>query len=174
MYTKNVNTGTALSHAQKNAVDLYIVDGRVSSDSSSQKRESHQLLHDILSTGRSLLGVSFITRLKSNLCTSITTQNTTRNNYVITHTQNTTAFQPSLFFKLENLGYWSHAGVSPLASTNCQGQPQTPQSVSVGPPEGSALPIQSRLLDTILCKVHLPPFCLPRDQSLLSSDLIDS
>jgi len=113
---------------------------------------------------------SFITSLKSNLCTSLTTQITKKNNYVITHTQNTTAFHPSLFCNLKMRV--TRKGLSARQSNNCQGQLQTPHSVSVGPPEDSALPIQSRLLDTILCKAHLPPICLPRDQSLLSPDLI--
>jgi len=33
-------------------------------------------LHDLLSTGLQFLGVEFITSLKSNLCTALTTQNT--------------------------------------------------------------------------------------------------
>jgi hypothetical protein len=75
--------------------------GRLSSDRSSQKREYNQLLHDIPSTGRSLLGVSFITSLRSNLCASLATQITTRTNYVVRHIQNTTAFHPSLFCNLK-------------------------------------------------------------------------
>jgi len=100
-------------------------DGRVISDWSSQKRESHQLQHDILSIGRSLLGVSFITSLKSNLCTSVTTQNSTRNNYVITHTQNTTAFEPRLFLnlKMRVTGHTQGSIGSPIQTTakvNCK------------------------------------------------------
>ena len=92
---------------------------------SSQKRESHQLQHDILSAGHSLLGISFITGLKSNLCTSITTKNTTINNYVITHTQNTTAFQPSLFcnLKMRVTGHTQGSVGSPVQTTakvNCK------------------------------------------------------
>jgi hypothetical protein len=45
-----------------------------------------------------LLGVSFIKSLKSNLCTSLTTHNTTENNCIISHAQDTTAFQPNVFF----------------------------------------------------------------------------
>jgi hypothetical protein len=99
--------------------------GRVSSYRSSQKRVSHQLLRDILSTGRSLLGVSFITNLKSSLCTSVTTQNTTGNNYVVTHTQNTTAFQSSLFcnLKMRVTGHAQGSVGSPAQTTakvNCK------------------------------------------------------
>ena len=61
-------------------------------------------LHDLPSTGRRLLGVSFITSLKSNLWTALTTQNTTKiivltlslshtHTHTHTHTQNTTALQ---------------------------------------------------------------------------------
>ena len=43
--------------------------------------EEHQLLslHDFLSTGHHLLVVSFITSLKSNVCTALTTWNTAVN-----------------------------------------------------------------------------------------------
>ena len=56
---------------------------------SCQKHESLSLYH--LSTGRHLFGVSF-TSLKSNLCTALTTQNTTENNYYLTRT-----LQPNIF-----------------------------------------------------------------------------
>jgi hypothetical protein len=48
-------------------------------------------LHD-LATGRSVLGVSFITSLKSNLRTALTPENT-----VIMHAQNAIALQTRLF-----------------------------------------------------------------------------
>jgi hypothetical protein len=71
-----------------------------------------------------------ITRLMSNLCTSLTTQNTTENNCIISHAQNTTALQSNLFLTgihrllVRNKG-WSGF----LIENNCQGQLQTPQSV---------------------------------------------
>jgi hypothetical protein len=40
-----------------------------------------------------MLGISFVTSLKSNLCTALTTLNTTGNNCIIWHAQNTTASQ---------------------------------------------------------------------------------
>jgi hypothetical protein len=43
-------------------------------------------LHDLLATGRSVLGVSFVTSQKSNLRTAVTTENTV-------HTQNAIALQ---------------------------------------------------------------------------------
>ena len=49
-----------------------------------------------LPTGRHLLGVLFITSLKSSLCTALTVHNTTNNNCTNSHAQNTTAFQPTL------------------------------------------------------------------------------
>jgi hypothetical protein len=58
--------------------------------------QKHESITD-LSTGRHLL-FSFITSLKSNLCTLQTTQNTTGHNCIILHAQNTTALQPHIFF----------------------------------------------------------------------------
>jgi len=57
--------------------------------------EEHQLLslHDFLSTGHHLLVVSFITSLKSNVCTALTTWNTAVNNCFILHAQDTTALE---------------------------------------------------------------------------------
>jgi hypothetical protein len=61
-----------------------------------QKHESLSL-HELLSSACHLLAVSFITSLKYYLCTALTTQNTTENNCIISHVQNTTALQPILF-----------------------------------------------------------------------------
>jgi hypothetical protein len=44
--------------------------------------------------GHHLLGVSFITGLKSNLCKAPKTQNTNENNCFILHAQNRTALRP--------------------------------------------------------------------------------
>ena len=75
---------------------------------------------------------SFITRLKPNLRTAATTQNTTENNCVISRTQNATALLPSVsLIRIHHLlftvkGWWT------LLSINCrQGQLQTPQSLCV-------------------------------------------
>lgn len=53
-------------------------------------------LHNLLSTGHHVLGVSFITSLSSKLCTALTTQNT-ENKCIILHAQHTTAHQPDVF-----------------------------------------------------------------------------
>ena len=90
-----------LSLTQEHAVDLHhaltlaTTVGRKTCRSC-QKHESLSL-HGLLSTGRHLLRVSFITRLKSNLCIALATHNTTENNYISSNAQNTTAFQPKVF-----------------------------------------------------------------------------
>ena len=70
--------------------------GREETYRSCQKHKSLSL-HDLLYTGRHLLSVSFITSLKPNLCTALTTQNTTENNYIISRVQNATALRPNVF-----------------------------------------------------------------------------
>jgi hypothetical protein len=60
-----------------------------------QKQESLSL-RDLRSTCRHLSGVSFITSLKSDTCTALTTQNTRENNCIISHAQTTTALQPNV------------------------------------------------------------------------------
>jgi hypothetical protein len=47
--------------------------------------------------GRHLLEVLFITTLKSNLCTTLNTANVTQINCIISHAQNTTALQFTIF-----------------------------------------------------------------------------
>jgi len=63
---------------------------------SCQKHEPVSLL-DLLATDCRLLGILFITSLKSNLCAAVTTQNTTENNPVMLLPQNTTALEPNVF-----------------------------------------------------------------------------
>lgn len=60
-----------------------------------QKLESVSL-RDLLSTDH-LLGVPFITSLRSNLCTAVITLHTTENKCTILHTQNTTLLQRNAF-----------------------------------------------------------------------------
>jgi hypothetical protein len=121
-----------LSLTQEKAGDLYSVrrrdDGR-EENTDSVENESLSL-HDLLSTDRLLLGVSFITSFKSNLCTALTTQNTTESNCIISHAHNTTALQPNVFLT-ENNRFVTNTGRSPFFSANCQGQLQASQSVSV-------------------------------------------
>ena len=45
-------------------------------------------LHDFLSNGHRLLGLSFIRSLKSNLCTAVTIRDTTENSGIISRTLN--------------------------------------------------------------------------------------
>ena len=79
-----------------------------------------------------LVAIAFITSLKSNLCTDLTPQNAVENNSFNSHAQNTTELQPNVF----------SAGIRQFLVTNkersaftsasiCQGQLQTPRSVSV-------------------------------------------
>jgi len=49
------------------------------------------------SAGLRLLSVSFVASLKPNLCTGLTTKNTTTNDCIFSHAQNTTALQPNVF-----------------------------------------------------------------------------
>ena len=51
--------------------------------------------NDLLSTGRHLLGISLIINPKKNLCTTVIVQITRGNNCIISHAQNTPAFQPN-------------------------------------------------------------------------------
>jgi hypothetical protein len=108
-----------------------------------QKHESLSL-HDLLSTGRHLIRVSFVTRLKSNLCAALNTQNTTGNNFN-SHAQNTTALHSILFLteihRSPDTNKWRPAFRS---ASKWQGQLQTPQSVSAPP--------RLKETDTILCK----------------------
>jgi len=55
-------------------------------------------LRDLLSTGRHLLTVSFVTSLKSNLCTALTTRNITGNECINSHAQNTTVLLTHVFW----------------------------------------------------------------------------
>jgi hypothetical protein len=96
-----------------------------------QKQESLSL-RDFRSTGRHLSGVSFITSLKSDICTGLTTQNTTENKCIISHAQTTTAIQSHVFFNvIHRLLATGKGGSDFLRANHCQGQLQTPQSKSV-------------------------------------------
>ena len=52
--------------------------------------------HCFLSTGRHLLGVPFVTSLKSDLCVFLTIQNTTENNCIISHAYKATPLEPNI------------------------------------------------------------------------------
>jgi hypothetical protein len=66
-------------------------DGWGKSHKSSQTHDSLSL-HDLLSTGCHLFGVSFRVNLESNLCTSLSTYNTTENDCIVSYPQNATQF----------------------------------------------------------------------------------
>ena len=89
-------------------------------------------LHDLLSTDRRLLYVSFITSLKSNSYTALTIHNTTEMSFITLHAQNTTALQLKVLLTgMPVLMVISH-GRSALPSANhCHGQLQTSQPLSV-------------------------------------------
>jgi len=48
--------------------------------------------------------ISLITSLKSDLCTALTIHNTTDNNCILSHAQNTTAVQPNIYFYRQYVG----------------------------------------------------------------------
>ena len=86
---------------------------------------------DLLATGRRLLGVLFVAGQKSNLCTALATQNTTENNCIVLHAQNASSLHPDVL--LTGMHWWvvTSKGMSAFPTTNnCQGQLQTPQSLS--------------------------------------------
>jgi hypothetical protein len=83
-------------------------------------------LHYLLSTGHHLLGVTSITSLKSNLCITLTPQNT------VLDTENTTVFQHNVFLTEMRLLLVTNKGPSAFPNVNhCQGQLQTPRSLAV-------------------------------------------
>jgi len=99
--------------------------------SSCQKHESLSL-HDLPSTDRHLLGLSYIASLKSNLCRAVTAQNAAANNFIISHAYATTAFRPDVFLNGIHRLLVTVKELSAFPSqTNCQGQLQTPLSVLV-------------------------------------------
>jgi hypothetical protein len=88
------------------------------------------LCHSI--SGRHLSGVSFMTSLKPNLCTALTTQKTTKKKSIMSHKQNMTPLQPSLFVTgIHGLLVTSNRMSSFPSADHCQGQLKTPQSLPV-------------------------------------------
>jgi hypothetical protein len=81
-------------------------------------------------TFATLLGVFLITKLNPNFCAVLSTLDTTEHNYVISHAQNATPFQPTVFL-IETHGILvTNKGDSAFCSSNhCQGQLLTPKSV---------------------------------------------
>jgi hypothetical protein len=93
--------------------------------------QKHQSLpqHN-LPAARHLLDVSLITSLKPNLCTTVTTQNTAENKFIVSQAQNTTALRTNVFLTGIRRLLVINTGRSAFPRANrCQGQVQTPQSV---------------------------------------------
>jgi hypothetical protein len=84
-------------------------------------------VHDLLSTGRSLLYVSFVTNLKSNSCSALTTLYTTQKSFFTLHALNNSAIQLKLFLTglVTSKGRSGH-----LCSNHCQRQIQKSHSLS--------------------------------------------
>jgi hypothetical protein len=79
-----------------------------------------------------LLGFTFVTGLKSNLRTPLTTRNSTEHNCIISHAQNTSSLQANAFLTgLYQLMVTNKARSAFPSTNHYQGQMQTPQSVSV-------------------------------------------
>jgi hypothetical protein len=106
-------------------------DGRGGGTYRSCEKRTSLSLHELFSTCRLLpVFFSFIKLLKSNLCRTLTTQNTTDKNCNISHAQNTTALQPNVFLVgIHPLLFTNKGGPSFSTADNCQGQLNTPQSV---------------------------------------------
>ena len=78
-----------------------------------------------------LLDVSLITSLKPNLCTTVTKQNTVENKFIVSHAQNATALRTNVFLTGIRRLLVTNTGRSAFHRANhCQGQLQTPQSVT--------------------------------------------
>jgi hypothetical protein len=78
------------------------------------------------------VGFLFVTSLKSNLGTVLTTYNTAENNCIISHAQNTTAFKASELLTGVHRVLVTNKGLLGFSSTNnSQGQLQTTQSISI-------------------------------------------
>ena len=91
-----------LSTIQENAFDLHSL---VESLTVATTGESLSL-HCLLSTGRYLLVVSFVTSLESSLCKSVPTQNIRENDCIISHVQNMTALHSHVSLTLWRRNYF--------------------------------------------------------------------
>jgi len=100
---------------------------RYTTHSSCQKNQSISLRLS-LHTGRHLLGVSPTTSLNSNFCTSLTAQSSTNKKCIISHAQNTTALECSVYLTVIHCLMVTSKEQSVFPSVNhCQGPLQTPQ-----------------------------------------------
>jgi hypothetical protein len=107
-------------------------DGRSKRKQVGSVKDLNLSLHGLLSTGHRLLVVSLITSLQLHLYTALTTQTATEHNCIVSHAQNTTALQSSVFLTGIYRLLGTNKGRSAFPSAdNYQGQLQSPQSVSV-------------------------------------------
>ena len=106
--------------SQVNALDMPTRDDSRGKHGSCHKHESLSL-HDLLSTGLHLLGISFITSLNWNLRTYVGTRNTAESSYIISHAQSTTVLQSTAFFTGIHRLLVTNKGRSAFPSpNNCQ------------------------------------------------------
>jgi hypothetical protein len=120
-----------LSLTQENAADLHSV-GRVRNTRynsrgktyRSCKKHASLSLHDLLATAHHLLFVSFITNLKWNLCTALTTQNITEQKCI--HAEKESAVQSNVFLTgIHGLLVKRKERSALHNANNCQGQQRT-------------------------------------------------
>jgi hypothetical protein len=84
--------------SQVNALDMHTRDGRQGKTYGSCHKDEFLSQRDLLSTGRHLLDVLFITSLNWNLWTYVGSRNTRENSCIISHAQSTAVLQSSAFF----------------------------------------------------------------------------
>jgi hypothetical protein len=98
---------------------------------SCQKHESLSPL-DLLSTGDLVLGIPFITNLKSILCTALRALNKKDQNCIVSHAHNTIAFQAHVFLtRIYQILLTNKGRAAYHSKKHYQGQLQIPQSLSV-------------------------------------------
>ena len=106
--------------------------GRAKRKQVNSVKDTSLSMHGLLSTGRRLLVVSLMTSPQLNLHTALTAPNATEHNFVTSHAQNTTALQSSIFLTgIHRLLVTNKERSAFPNANNCQGQLQSPRSVSV-------------------------------------------
>jgi hypothetical protein len=114
-----------MSHTQENATDMHpatTVKGKYTDLVKNIKSPS---LHELLSTGRRLLCFWFVTSLKTNLCTALTTKNTTENKCIVSQAKHSSTSAQCVFnrntsvtgHKIGRVGL-SHRHQTPRSTTN--------------------------------------------------------
>jgi hypothetical protein len=104
-----------MSRAQDSAVDRHSMDRAlvltVWPKYTNPVKNRFLSLHDLSSTGSHLLIVSFITSMKSTLCTALNTQNTTEDCYFILHVPRPLHFSEVELLAPESLTVLRHASI---------------------------------------------------------------